>query len=130
MSIPIENKGKIVLVGETQTGKSSLINRLIFQKFEYLCNTICAGVFNKIFKYNSRRKIKLEIWDTSGQKKYMPFTKIFIKNADVVVFVYSIINKASFEEIKNYWYGEIKKICLKEPSIYLFNFNSIFFGSK
>ena len=90
-------------------------------------------LFNKIFKYNSRRKIKLEIWDTSGQKKYMPFTKIFIKNADVVVFVYSIIDKASFEEIKNYWYGEIKKICLKEPkepSIYLFNFNSIFFGSK
>jgi ABC-type antimicrobial peptide transport system permease subunit len=48
----------------------------------------------------------MNVWDTIGQEKYRSFTNLFFKNANIVILVYDITNKKSFEEIKNYWYKE------------------------
>lgn len=109
---------KVVLIGENKTGKTSIVNRLIYQTFdEDLKETMCPCSYNMIFKYQSKNKIKLNIWDLPGGKKFRPLNKLFIKNADVVVFVYNIIDKTSFEEITNYWYDIIQDYIIKTPSI-------------
>lgn len=48
------------------------------------------------------------IWDTAGQEKYRAMAKIFYKDANAVIFVFDITRRNSFEEIKNYWYQQIK----------------------
>jgi Ras-related protein Rab-11A len=49
-----------------------------------------------------------KIWDTAGQEKYKALAKIFYKDAGVALLVYDITRKESFDEIKNYWIGQIK----------------------
>ena len=53
--------------------------------------------------------IKFEIWDTAGQEKYRSLTKIFYKDAAVAILVYDITRKESYEELKNYWYNQLKE---------------------
>ena len=56
----------------------------------------------------------LLIWDTVGQERFRSVTKIFIKDAKIVVFVYSITDKKSFEEI-NFWVDTVKCILGDTP---------------
>jgi small GTP-binding protein len=58
-------------------------------------------------EYNGK-SIKFEIWDTAGQEKYRSLTKIFYKDAGVAILVYDISRKESFDEIKNYWYNQVR----------------------
>ena len=51
--------------------------------------------------------IKFEIWDTAGQEKYRSLTKIFYRDAKVIVFVYDITKEYTFNALKEYWYKEI-----------------------
>ena len=59
---------------------------------------------------------KLEIWDTAGQEKFYSLTKIFIKESKIVIFVYDITSKQSFEEI-DFWVKSVKDI-LGEEAIF------------
>jgi len=55
------------------------------------------------------KRLNLQLWDTAGQENYRGLTKIFYKDAKIIVLVYDVTNKRSFEEIKNYWYQQIKE---------------------
>lgn len=111
---------KVVLVGESQTGKTSIINRLILEEFnENEATTMVASTVKKEFSYDNGQQITLAIWDTAGQEKYRSLNKIFYKDASIAVLVYSINNRKSFDELKGYWFQEIKKYCIGNPSTYL-----------
>lgn len=60
--------------------------------------------------------VKAQIWDTAGQEKYRSLTKIFYKDASVAVLVYDITRKASFDEVKDYWYNQLKEHAPKKIS--------------
>ena len=97
---------KVVLVGESGVGKTSIVSR--FTKDSFNADEISsssAQFISKTIKINEQ-SIKFDIWDTAGQEKFRALAKIFYKDAQVIVLVYEIINKDSFEAIKNYWYKE------------------------
>ena len=105
-----ENNFKIVLVGESGVGKTSIISQFVDQIFEDDLQTSTGGSFSsKTLTFNHGKTIKLEIWDTAGQERYRALTKIFYKNALAAVLVYDITRKQSFEELKNYWIKQIKE---------------------
>ena len=58
---------------------------------------------------NEKLLIKFEIWDTSGQYGNRSLSKIFIKNAAVIIFVYDITDSSSFVDLKNFWIKEAKE---------------------
>lgn len=101
---------KIVLLGESRVGKTCIISRYINQVFEG--NTIStngASYASKTLKLEDYDKsLKVEIWDTAGQEKYRSLTKFFYKDAAIAVLVYDITRRDSFEEVKNYWYEQLK----------------------
>ena len=101
---------KVVLIGESGVGKTSIISRYISNTFcAVLTATPGASVTTKtIYIQECKQSIKFEIWDTAGQEKYRSLAKVFYKNAAVCILVYDITRKASFEELKNYWLNEIK----------------------
>ena len=55
------------------------------------------------------KNFKIEIWDTAGQEKYRSVNKIFMKNTQIALIVYSIIDKNSFEQL-NFWINLVKEV--------------------
>ena len=103
---------KIVLLGESGVGKTSIINRYINRRFDDdLTPTQGASFANKILKFDefNGKSIKLNIWDTAGQERYRALSKIFYQDANAAILVYDITDKKSFEEIKMYWVNQIKE---------------------
>ena len=100
---------KLIIVGESHVGKTSLIHQLIEGTFdEATVQTIGRGEKNlKEIPLKSGEKVYLEIWDTAGQERFRTLNKIFIKDAKIILLVYDITEKKSFDEIVNFWYKDI-----------------------
>ena len=101
---------KVVLIGESGVGKTSIINRYISNTFSNVLTATPGASFTSktIFLKDYNQSIKFEIWDTAGQEKYRALAKVFYKTAAVCILVYDITRKASFDELKNYWINEVK----------------------
>ena len=97
---------KVVLIGDSGVGKTSIISRFTKDTFNNEEMSSSSAQFtSKTIQINDQ-SIKFDIWDTAGQEKFRALAKIFYKDAQVIILVYEIINKESFESIKNYWYKE------------------------
>jgi small GTP-binding protein len=101
---------KVVLIGESGVGKTSIISRYISNKFSSALNPTPGANFTTrtVSIEGSNQLIKFEVWDTAGQEKYRALAKVFYKNSQVCILVYDITRKESFNELKNYWINEIK----------------------
>ena len=101
---------KIVLLGDSGVGKSSIIKQYVTHSFDPDINSsISSKYISKEVKIEDINKtVKFNLWDTAGQEKYRSLAKIFYKDALIIVFVYSVENKTSFENLKTYWYQEVK----------------------
>jgi small GTP-binding protein len=107
---------KAVLLGESGVGKTCIIARFINNTFENnIMSTTGASYAGKTMAFEEfgGKCIKFEIWDTAGQEKYRALTKIFYKDAGVAILVYDITRKESFDELKDYWYNQIKECAPK-----------------
>ena len=101
---------KIVLLGESGVGKTSIISQFIDQSFEENLQSSSGGTFNsKTITYNNGKILKMEIWDTAGQERYRSLTTMFYKDANAAILVYDITRKISFEELQSYWFEQIKE---------------------
>ena len=100
---------KVVLIGESGVGKTSIISRYMTNTFSpTLGSTPGANFTTKtVYLEKENQSIKYEIWDTAGQEKYRSLAKVFYKNASICILVYEITRKASFDELKKYWIGEV-----------------------
>ena len=108
---------KVILVGEAGTGKTSLINVAIGEKFDPNSQSTLLSTFVPKKYERNGKNYTLNIWDTAGQEKFRAMTKIFTKNSKIVIFVYSINNRESFEIMKTYWVKSIKESLGDEPII-------------
>ena len=103
-----EMECKLVFVGESSVGKTSLINQYIKNVYnDNGISTVGCDKFTKKLNLDDSKKIELVIWDTAGQERFRALNSIFLKGANIVLMVYDITNRHSFEEIKNYWYQTI-----------------------
>ena len=107
----ISIKCKVVLIGKSGVGKTSIISRYITDTFkDSLMTTPGANFITKKVDFPQYKKsIKFEIWDTAGQERYRSLAKVFYNNAAACLLVFDITNKDSFDDIKNYWIPEIKE---------------------
>ena len=101
---------KVVLLGESGVGKTSIIAQFTSGKFDPDCVTSLSAQFiSKTIEFeNLQKAIKFDIWDTAGQEKYRALAKIFYKDAKVIILVYDITDQRSFDEVKSYWYEMVK----------------------
>jgi small GTP-binding protein len=98
---------KVILLGDTNVGKSSVIERLKNKSFNINQKpTLTLEHYNLIIKLNSF-VLRMQIWDTAGQEKFDSITSTYYKSTDVAIFVYAIDNKESFERIPG-WIKELE----------------------
>ena len=102
---------KVVLLGESGVGKTSIISRYISNTYrnQQLPTTGANFVTKTIILEDENKSIKFELWDTAGQERYRSLAKVFYKNAAVCVLVYDITRKSSFKELKLFWIKELKE---------------------
>lgn len=114
-------KIKVALIGESGVGKTSIISSFVNKKYEPMqLSTQGASFANKIIYLEENNQfINYEIWDTAGQEKYRALAKVFYKGANVILLVYDITRKDSFEELQKFWYLEIKNNAQEDISKHL-----------
>ncbi len=101
---------KIVLVGETGVGKTSIFSQFIDNVFHEDFQASTGSTYHtKSIKFDDGKELKLDIWDTAGQEKYRALTQMFYKDANAAILIYDITNQDSFEELKKYWVKQIKE---------------------
>ena len=108
---------KVVLVGESDVGKTSIMSQFTSNIFDpHRVTKPSAQFVSKTIEFAEFGKsIKFDIWDTVGQVKYRSLARIFYKDAKVTIFVYDITSIYSFEQIKLFWYNEVKENCDTNP---------------
>jgi len=105
---------KVILVGETATGKTSLINTSIGLEFkDKLESTQSSSIMQKKLTINGKT-YTINLWDTIGQEQFRSLTKIFMKGARVVIFVYDITRRDTFEQL-NFWIDNTKEVLGSKP---------------
>lgn len=100
---------KVVLLGESGVGKTSIISQLMEQEFNDEQTATTGATFSTKTMVFDNKGICFEIWDTAGQEKYRALTKMFYKDAGAAILVYDITRQASFEELKNYWANQVRE---------------------
>ena len=103
---------KILFLGGIGVGKTCIINRYVKNIFiNDQTPTIGIDYKSKIVIYNSK-KIKLKIFDTSGQERFHTLTKNYYRGADGIIMVFDLKRSETFDEL-TYWMEEINKNCDK-----------------
>ena len=99
---------KIILLGETGVGKTNLIRVFFGMEFkENFVSSSSSDCFEGDLKYNDK-SYKFFLWDTAGQERYRAINRMFFKDARIILIVYSIIDKHSFDEV-DFWIKYVKE---------------------
>ena len=112
-------KVKIMLIGNSNVGKTSIIKRYcknIFSKSHI--STVGIDLETKNIKIG-KQIINLQLWDTAGQERYRVLSKNYYNNSDAFIIVYDITNSKSFENVTN-WIMQIKENASENVKIVLF----------
>lgn len=102
MSEAYEYLFKFLVIGSAGTGKSSLLNNFIGNKFkEDRCHTIGVEFGSKIVNIGGK-STKLQIWDTAGQERFRSVTRSYYRGAAGALLVYDITSRDSFNALSNW----------------------------
>jgi len=106
---------KLVLLGESAVGKSSLVLRFVKDQFDdYRESTIGAAFLTQTVTLDNQTTVKFEIWDTAGQERYKSLAPMYYRNANCAVVVYDITQATSLEKART-WIRELQRQA--DPSI-------------
>ncbi len=109
---------KIIIVGNSSTGKTKIIDRYLKNIFEdNSISTLGFQMYKKEYQIE-QDKITVQIWDTAGQEKYASLTSSYYKSAKGALVVYDITDKESFNKIEKL-VDDLKNGCDKNIYIIL-----------
>lgn len=104
---------KLVLLGDSSVGKSSIVNRFVKNSFdEFRESTIGAAFLSQTIKVkesddSEETTIKFEIWDTAGQERYKSLAPMYYRNANAALVVYDVTQQDSIVKAQS-WVNELK----------------------
>jgi len=100
-------KFKLVFLGDQSVGKTSIINRFIFDTFDSKHNATVGLDFISKTLYYDDKSIKLQIWDTAGQERFRSLIPSYIRDSTIAIIVYDITNQASFNSLSK-WIEDVR----------------------
>ncbi|KAH9598423.1 Small GTPase [Trypanosoma melophagium] len=112
---------KIIVIGDVGVGKSNVTSRYCDGSFyDDIVPTIGVD-----FKYchcttleKPARTVRLQIWDTSGQDRFVTLTTAFYRNCNGVLLCFDLTNRVSFEDLDG-WYDRLAANCAETPPLIL-----------
>ncbi|XP_006139813.1 ras-related protein Rab-18 isoform X3 [Tupaia chinensis] len=115
---------KILIIGESGVGKSSLLLRFTDDTFDpELAATIGVDFKVKTISVDGN-KAKLAIWDTAGQERFRTLTPSYYRGAQGVILVYDVTRRDTFVKLDN-WLTELETYCTRNDIVNMLVGNKI-----
>jgi len=89
-------KYKLVFLGDQSVGKTSIITRFMYDKFDNTYQATIGIDFLSKTMYLEDRTVRLQLWDTAGQERFRSLIPSYIRDSSVAVVVYDVSNRQSF----------------------------------
>jgi small GTP-binding protein len=107
---------KIVVIGASSVGKSSIVQRLTQGTFNQDGTATCGADFYAYLCPVGNNTVKLQIWDTAGQERFRAISRSYFRNAVGAVLVYDVTNLQSFDQLAD-WLTDLQT--LATPNAYI-----------
>ena len=125
----LDNKYKIILIGDHNTKKSSLLNIFMNDTFDFDYQpTIGLDFQSKNVNINGK-DVHLILYDTAGQEKYRSLMPMYLRDADIIIILYNVAIYESFLNVEKDWIKEINEL-KKSDTILILVGNQIDLESK
>jgi len=100
-------KYKLVFVGDSSVGKTSIISRFMYDHFDSNYDATIGIDFLAKTHTVQNKTVRLQLWDTAGQERFRSLIPSYIRDSSVAVVVYAIDNLGSFEAVDK-WIEEVR----------------------
>lgn len=107
MTISPLSKYKLVFLGDQSVGKTSIITRFMYDKFDVNYQPTIGIDFLSKTMYLEDRTVRLQLWDTAGQERFRSLIPSYIRDSSVAVIVYDVSNRQSFLNTAR-WVEEVR----------------------
>ncbi|KAJ5075877.1 ras-related protein rab-5b-related [Anaeramoeba ignava] len=108
---------KVIMLGSTSVGKTSIIDRFIWNKFTEI-REATIGCFNMKNVNFGSACIQLQLWDTAGQERFASLAPMYYRRADYAFIVFDLTNRESFERVQYYHHEIYANISPKNEPIH------------
>jgi small GTP-binding protein len=115
---PSDSARKVVLVGDSGVGKTSILLQLSEHLFRRITTpTVGSGCYVQSFK-SSQGPVSLQIWDTAGEERYRSFTKLYSRGAEAAVIVFDVADELTFQAVTD-WIAVVRDSAADSLLIYI-----------
>eukprot|EP00826_Nyctotherus_ovalis_P009076 TRINITY_DN12374_c0_g1_i18.p1 TRINITY_DN12374_c0_g1~~TRINITY_DN12374_c0_g1_i18.p1 ORF type:complete len:207 (-),score=68.55 TRINITY_DN12374_c0_g1_i18:299-919(-) len=113
----IRDRYKILIVGDSKVGKTAMLMKFLFGKFDKeIPSTVGTEFGSKIVTTSDNKRIKLNIWDTAGDKRYRSVVSNYYRGSLGCIVVFDLTSKKSFSHVMS-WVKEAKEVTSENISI-------------
>ena len=101
---------KVVLIGGSSVGKSSIFRRYMQGEFTNKSSvTMSASYMEKVVPVAGAKKpIKIQLWDTAGSERFKTINRIYYRDATAALVVYDITKRDTLFMVAEHWIKDIK----------------------
>merc|ERR1712000_486744 len=117
---------KIIILGDSGVGKTSLMNQYVNKKFSASYNATIGADFLTREVIIDDKQVTMQLWDTAGQERFQSLGVAFYRGADCCVLVYDVNNSKSFEALDSWRDEFLIQASPRDPT----NFPFVVLGNK
>lgn len=111
---------KIVILGDSGVGKTTLLQQYVTQKVSGHSKPTIGADFSKKEVMIDNNIVNLQIWDTAGQEKFQSLGYAFYRGADCCALVFDITSQKSFENLSRWKQGFLEHAGPQDPDTFPF----------
>eukprot|EP01138_Halocafeteria_seosinensis_P015618 gb/GECG01015939.1/.p1 GENE.gb/GECG01015939.1/~~gb/GECG01015939.1/.p1 ORF type:complete len:228 (+),score=25.50 gb/GECG01015939.1/:1-684(+) len=101
-------EGKLILVGETSVGKTSIMARFSNKGFQPRAAPTIQAQFTPLEVRTGHDKVNLRAWDTAGEERFRSLSSLHYRGASAALIVYDVTSRKSFDAVPR-WLDQVKK---------------------
>lgn len=101
-------EAKVVILGHTGVGKTSMLNRYIYDQFRHTSATVGAAFAKKDVVVGGGTTVSLQIWDTAGQERFRSMSPMYYRGAALAVLVFDATQPETLEKVDG-WVAELQE---------------------
>ncbi|CAG00264.1 unnamed protein product [Tetraodon nigroviridis] len=119
MDILWQYQFRIILLGDSTVGKSSLLKRFTDGVYSDVADpTVGVDFYARSLDIEPEVKIKLQLWDTAGQERFRSITTSYYRNSVGGLPVFDLTNRKTFEHVRE-WHKEVSEHILPHHMVYI-----------
>ncbi|KAG6640422.1 ras-related protein RABC2a-like isoform X10 [Carya illinoinensis] len=120
---------KILLIGDSGVGKSSILVSFISNTVKNLSPTIGVDFKIKLLTVGGK-KLKLTIWDTAGQERFRTLTSSYFRGAQGIILVYDVTRRDTFTNLSDVWAKEVELYSTNQDCVKMLVGNKVDMASE